>query len=757
MGKTIRTWTTGCLVSILLISCGEKPAKTGRASTGLTTYYDTAFFQEYHEPWPFNEGIDREVRRIAVDREMNVWVATRSGIYVKREGQREWLAVFPPEDRGPSFSVILDRDSSVWMSTWKGVYRARNGMIEHMKGARAPIGVLAPSKEGVYALGPHGVWLYNSTGSEKKNYDVARSVRDAISDNNGGLWVATDVGLYHLEEQGVRNFSSPDYIASAYVRTVCYDRAQNLWAAGLGGASILNGGKKLKALSVKDGLPSIQVNTIEGDGEGVMWAGTDKGVVRYRKSGPPDLLFSRRWLLNDKVNDIAFDRKGTAWIATGEGVSAIKKKKMTLAGKARYFYDVLMRRHIREPWIAGQCKLTVPGDTSVWNPDDDDNDGEYTANYLAMESFRYAATKDPQARENAGKAFRFLRLLQEVTDTNGFFARTIVPSTWKNVDDPNRSFDERQLADELVKEPRFKPVQKRWHKSKDGKWLWKGDTSSDEMGGHMMGYYFYYELVADEAEKKEVSRHVSNIIDHLIANDFNLVDVDGTHTRWGVWSPSLLNRDPEWAPDRSLNSMELLSFLKLAHHVTGEKKYQDVYLKLIDQEGYLRNMANIPHQNPGWFIYFDVMLAAYQYPILLRCEKDPDLLAFYEKHLDSWFERYKGDQNPLINFIYCYSRSKRAGLAASVYFLKDAPLDLIDWPIDHTERADVEIVNEPVMDDIQLDKMPPASIRGAIRWDKNPWAARSGNPYVEREPVFWLLPYWMGRYLQMIQPLAGSR
>jgi hypothetical protein len=54
------------------------------------------------------------------------------------------------------------------------------------------------------------------------------------------------------------------------------------------------------------------------------------------------------------------------------------------------------------------------------------------------------------------------------------------------------------------------------------------------------------------------------------------------------------------------------------------------------------------------------------------------------------------------------------------------------------------------MDELQVDKLPPASIRGTVRWDKNPWAAVSGSPETEREPVFWLFPYWMGRYLKLI-------
>lgn len=692
------------------------------------------------------------MRSIALDAWQNVWVATGSGVFMKPDGQKHWISMIPEVDKGPSFSIISAPDSAVWMSTWKGIYRYRKGKMESMEGTRAPIAVLASAAEGVYASGPHGVWLYSDAGCEKKKYSVARSVRDIISDHSGGLWMATDVGLYHATDNQVGHFYKPEHVVSAYIRGVATDAAGRLWAGGLGGISILDHEKKERMLRPEDGIPSMQVNVVERAPDGVMWVGTDVGIVRYRNDSSHSLLFSRRWLMDDKALAISFDVNGNAWVGTARGVSAIKKKKMTLAAKQNYFYGVLMRRHIRDPWIAGQCKLPIAGDTTRWEPDDDDNDGEYTGNYLAMESFRYAATKDPQARENARKAFGFLTLLREVTGQTGFFARTIVPVNWLQVDDPNRTFTERERQDELVKEPRFKPVEVRWHRSKDGKWMWKGDTSSDEMCGHMMGYFFYYELVADETDKEAVRRQVSAIVDHLIAHDFNLVDIDGTHTRWGVWSPARLNHDPEWTPDRSLNSMELLSFVKLAYYVTGQEKYQEAYMRLIREEGYLDNMANIPDQNPAWFIYFDVMLAAYQYPILLKCEKDPEIRAFYEKHLDAWFEKHRHDGNPLANFIYCFSRNKKAEMVSSVEFLKDTPLDLVDWPIDHTKREDVKIVRWPVLDDIQVSEVPPASIRGTIRWDKNPAGAISGNPSIEREPVFWLLPYWMGRYLGMIGP-----
>lgn len=711
---------------------------------------DTAFWQEYHEAYPLrNDSVVSEVRSITVDPFGNVWIATPLGVFIKKTNEKNWLHAIPEASQGPSFALEVDDQSAVWMSTWSGVYRFKENKLESMAGAQGPISVLCATTEGVYALGPQGVWQYTKNGCEKKEYKIARSIRDAASDNNGGLWIGSDVGLYHVTPKDTRSIVNEELI-SAYIRGVALN-GDKVWAAGLGGVTILRDEKKIKALLPADGISSIHVNCVKPSPEGVMWVGTDVGVVRYKPHGSHSLLFSRRWLLDDKVNDIAFDKQGNAWLATANGVSAIKKKKMTLAGKQRYFYDVLMRRHIREPWIAGQCRLPVAGDTTLWEPEDDDNDGEYTGNYLAMESFRYAVTQSEDAKAKAKKAFQFLKLLQDVTETDGFFARTIVPSNWTSVHDGNRTYTDRQLADELVKEPRFKPVTVRWRKSADGKWMWKGDTSSDEICGHMFGYFIYYELAADDTEKEIIRKHVAKIVDHLITHNFTLTDKDGKPTRWGVWSPDKLNRDPEWSPDRSLNSMELLSFLKLAHYMTGDEKYQREYLRLIEEEKYLDNMANMTRQNPAWFIYFDVILAAYQYPILLKCEKDPKLLKFYEDHIDHWIEQRKGDKNPLINFIYSFSRNKKIELQSSIDLLTSTPLDLVDWSIDHTKREDIKVVHAPVLDEIQVNELQPASIRATIRWDKNPWGISAGNPNMEREPVFWLLPYWMGRYLKMIE------
>jgi Two component regulator propeller len=745
------------IILFILFLCIVNVAYTQQATESISEpqfIEDKGFWQEYHEAYPVSiNPIENNVRSIAVDKKLTVWIATEAGIFMKKNGETKWIAIpFQDADKGPAFAVAIDEHDAVWMGTWKGVFVYKNNLPLQFVGPHGPVSIICTAKEGVYALGPKGVWLFNGNSFVQKDYSIAQSVRSAISDNREGLWVGSDVGLYHSNKEGTNHFYKTDILLSAGLKGLALDNNQNVWAAGLGGVSVIKDDEQQRVIRPQEGCPSIYATCVKKSFDGTMWVGTKVGVARFFPDGKHSLLFSRRWLMDDHVNDIAFDKDGNAWIATEQGVSAIKKKWMTLDTKQDYYYDVQMKRHIRQPWISGQCHLINAGDTTNWRPEDDDNDGEFTGNYLSMESFRYAVTKSEDAREKAKKAFHFLKQLKDITNGDGYFARTIVPIEWADkVHDGNRSYTEREKANELVSEPRFKPVEVRWHKSADGKWLWKGDASSDEWCGHMMGYFFYYKFAATDDEKILVQKHIAALVDHLIAHNFNMMDIDGTHTRWSVWSPDLLNHDPEWAQDRSENSMELLTFLKLAYFVTNDEKYQQQYLHFINEEHYLNNMSALVDQNPAWFIYYDVTMQAYLYPILLECEKDPKLIAFYQQHMDNWMDHRKNDKNPLINFLYCYARNKKVELQSSVDFLIDAPLDLVDWNIDHTKREDIKLVHTPVLDDLEVDQLPPASIRGTVRWDRNPWSAVGGSPSTEREPVFWLYPYWIGRYLKMIQ------
>ncbi len=722
---------------------------------------DTPFVQEYHEPYVLlgGDGGANDVRAVAVDGEGHVWAATKAGVFVMPGGDGEWRAAMTPEDAGPSFDVHMHSDGRVWAGAWNGLYRNEGNALVREPDIDEPITAITTVGEGLAAAGPDGLW--RGPGAWKREpLRTSKGVRAVLGDGAGGLWVATGMGLYHRTDLGDTLYQDEAAIVSSDVFDVAYAMDGSLWAGGFGGVTIYRDGERAGQRTPAEGLPDIHARALARDFEGRMWVGTAQGVARFWESGGCSLRHSRRWLLSDDVRDIAFGEDGAAWIATAKGVSAIRKKSMTLAEKADYFMDVCMKRHVREPWIVEKVRLPKPGDTSQWRGVDDDNDGGYTANYLVMESCRYAVTKDPQAKGNAERAFDLLHFLQTVTETSGFLARTVVPVSWaenapenaSRLHDGNRTYTERELAESRAREPRYKPVEVRWRPSKDGKWLWKGDTSSDEVTSHFFGYLFYYDLVAEGAEKERAAALAARVMDYIMEHGYVFMDTDGMHTRWGVWAPERLNEDPEWLVERGINSVEILSYLKATYHMTGNEKYQQAYLDLLHKHGYAENLRHAKTFAPAWRTHIDDELLTQAYPAPLLYEDDPELKALWRESIDYWYAGIRTEQNSFFNLMYGLFTGADPQLEDSLFFLRDAPLDLVNWRVDNSKREDLRIVRKPILEVLQVDRPLPPSERGVVRWDKNPWAAVQGDGgHTAWAPTYWLMAYWLGRYAGFIE------
>lgn len=714
---------------------------------------DSPFVQEYHEAYPIGlEAGRNDVRAIAVDGAGGVWAGTHAGLFRLDSNKKQWAELMDKADAGPIYDIVVDRAGTVWIGAWNGMYRSITNGLQRVKQINRPIAALCVTENEIIGLGGGGIWSVANDTCTYKQMPYSRHFRAAIANKSGGLWIATGMGLYRHTDTGYKLYQTESELLGPDLHDIAYTQDGSLWIGGLGGITVYKGDNRVRSFTPAEGLPSVLIRCLAQGPDGDIWVGTDRGIARYDGRNW-SIRHSKRWLLSDDVRDIAFDSHETAWIATDKGVSAIKRKSMSLAEKADYFLDVCLARHVREPGLVEKCSLSVPGDISTWKPRDDDNDGQYTGMYLAAESFRYAATKDPRAKANAKKAFEALRFLQTITGTPGFVARTVIPSSWTRMADPNRKISDRQWAEMVVGNPREKKVETRWRPSNDGKWLWKGDTSSDEITGHMFGYLFYYDLVADSAERQHVSRHVLNIIDYIIDGGYVLKGIDGTHTKWGVWSPEKLNNDPDWAPERGVNSVEILSYLKLAYHVSGDNRYQNEYRKLLYEHNYAANVKHAKTTNPTWRTHIDDELLALAYPCLMIHEDDPKLRRLYRESLDHWYAEVKADCSPFFEFIYGACSGQTPQLEISVASLRDASLDLVRWTVDNSRREDIRIVRMPEWENLQTNRLLPPSERGVIRWDENPWKAVQGDGgNTESDGVWWLLPYWMGRHYGYIQP-----
>lgn len=597
---------------------------------------------------------------------------------------------------------------------------------------------------------------------------------------DGRLLVASSAGLLTRQAGGYAPLSIRDGLGRAWavedVLGVAFDSAGLLWFASKAGVG-RRAGDGWTFYEGKDGLPWNDFTGIAAGPGGEMWFGTKLGAIRWDgdefhyRQGP-------RWLPHDEVRQIAVDAAGDAWFATANGVGQLTRQPMTLAEKAE-FYEGEIERHIKRTPFGYVAEVSLPaaGDRSAVIQHDSDNDGLWTAMYGAGECFAHGATGDPRAKARARQAFEALRFLQKVTQggtpapPKGYVARTIRPAAWP---DPNVGRLERD-REEQQGDKLWKAYEPRWPKSADGQWFWKSDTSSDELDGHYFFYPLYFDLVADTAEEKDRVREVvRDLTDHLMAYGFTLTDIDGSPTRWGVFGPQFLNRDPHWWPERGLNSLSILSYLTVAAHVTGDAKYTDAARELVDRHGYAQNlMFPKVHFGPGSGNQSDDEMAVMCFYNLLRYSKDEALKAQARYACFAYWANESAELNPFFNFAYAahglgqsvtnvwgvYPLAPWPGwFEDSVATLRGFPLDRLGWPHRNSHRLDLVRLTPPQTSDLYEPasrprgrrvngKVLPVENRHFNHWNTDPWTLNYGGDGRElASGTVFLLPYYLGLY-----------
>ena len=476
-------------------------------------------------------------------------------------------------------------------------------------------------------------------------------------------------------------------------------------------------------------LPHTDVTVIATAPSGHVWIGMREGAVRFdRDLRSREYFAGRRWLPADQVTGIGF-AGDAAWIETPAGYARIAYVPMTLEEKSRAFVDRVQKRHVR--WgLTADSRLQVPGDVSSSQPVSTDNDGLWTAMYVAAEAFRYKATGQADAQANARQGMRALLRLESITGIPGFPARSFIkPGT------------------------DVQPGDGEWHDTADREWRWKGDTSSDEIVGHYFVYPIYYDLVADEEEKPILRGAIERMTNHILDHDYQLVGPRG-RTRWGWWGPDAIWEDPD---ETGLRALHILSHLKVAIHMasgeTQRARFTAAYRDLIDKHRYHWLTRNQKIMVPGAIYHSVDELAFLSYYPLLRYETDPALLAVYRQSLERSWQIERPERNPLWNVIYAAGSAAPAfDRDAAIRTLREIPMDLVQWTVKNSHRRDVPM--DPLADRF---KRPQALI--VLPYDELPMSKWNGNPYAldgardgrsEDDGAYFLLPYWMGRFHKLL-------
>eukprot|EP01012_Entosiphon_sulcatum_P007568 TRINITY_DN13878_c0_g1_i1.p1 TRINITY_DN13878_c0_g1~~TRINITY_DN13878_c0_g1_i1.p1 ORF type:complete len:778 (-),score=92.44 TRINITY_DN13878_c0_g1_i1:7-2340(-) len=567
------------------------------------------------------------------------------------------------------------------------------------------------------------------------------------------LWRTLPSGQWHF-------FRTPGIIDDA-ITSLAFDANGALWIGNNVCINVMHSNYTFQRLGYGvNGLPYANVTSLSavplpgtgvavGSSSPVVYAGTAMGAMRHEENNLQTSLglsswkyyYGPRWLPQRDITQAQFGRvvsvssgrdggnNEVAVFVTPLGLTFLRRIQFTLLEKAEH-YENMMSRHDLYGQV-GDCHATQWGNPAAnCTQGSNDNNGLWSSLYLASQCFRYALSgRDPTIKAEAWRRFEAMEFLNNVTGIEGLPARSFLRS-----------------SDQL-------PGDGHWHNSTAYLgWVWKGDTSSDEIAGHLFVYPIVYDLLAETpTEKARAYRLLYGITKYIVDNKYYLIDVTGKPTTWGKWAPEYVNDNPDWYDQRGLNSLQIMTWLLSAYRVSKDDIFLNAFTDLAENYGYALNIINQKITQPSDDNYSDDELAFLPYH-LYSWTGLPQMAKEFQLSIDRAMGISLSERSSLWNFIYGSTNPANGfDLQGALWTLQNWPLDMVSWETDNTHRLDLHMDTEADrFGDPVTTNLLPYDERNFDRWNSNPFEIKGGDGFNEPDPAVWLLPYWMARYYGFI-------
>ncbi|MBF0160932.1 MAG: regulator [Magnetococcales bacterium] len=230
------------------------------------------------------QGLANEyIFAIGRDSEGGKWFGTNAG-GASRYHEGRWKTYFPMHGLADYwvYSFASHPDGTLWIGTWAGVNRL------NLKTGALELFLKELVNEWVYAIQVDDqgrTWFGTEGGISRFDGQTWHSWTHADglgAPNAEKLPVShnTGLGTRNRHDLGVMNGGETTY-NPGYVFALQVEKDGTVWAGTWGGGVSRFDGKQWRNYSVTEGLPGTVVYSLARDGQGTLWAGTDRGVAWF--------------------------------------------------------------------------------------------------------------------------------------------------------------------------------------------------------------------------------------------------------------------------------------------------------------------------------------------------------------------------------------------------------------------------------------------------------------------------------------------
>lgn len=272
-----------------------------------------------------------------VDRKGDLWIGRTDGLRRYRE-KRVDQSEFYPFKSGIT-SIVEDANDYIWLASPEGgLLRLEDGkFINCVPGGNSGVDFYSnleiDSSGNLWSLLSGGLGIFKDGRFNvllENELTTTRYLATLATDRNNQSWYGFYETIYRFGDGGDRLLAKYDVsdLTRDGIRSMLFDREDNLWIGTNGDGLIRLRPRKIKTLSTADGLPSDEIITVvedvEGDG---VWIGA-VGLT-YWKQGRATVYKMEDGLPANRITALAYDADQTLWVGTLGGLASFKDGRIT--------------------------------------------------------------------------------------------------------------------------------------------------------------------------------------------------------------------------------------------------------------------------------------------------------------------------------------------------------------------------------------------------------------------------------------------
>ena len=316
------------------------------------------------------------------DRENSLWVGTLDkGLFQLREGKFTTYTAHEGLAHDDTQCIYQDQAGDLWFGTKGGlcllsgdkittVLTTANGLMDNS------VTCLCEDRQNALWIGTwgglHRRLKDGKLSSFTTRYDLPDNhINCILVDSRGITWVGTEDGLGRLDGNGgCRAYTTADGLPGKSVQMVFESSQDNLLIGTDRGLVEFRDGK-IHPAAVVAGIKGCAYSCAYKDSRGVLWFGTNSGLVRAKTNHRPPFNFTiDHGLAENHVASILEDENGFLWLGGQNGISRIKKDLLEefSPGKTPPLHPVRYTEAdgMKSRWCNGQAIKTKDG--KFWYP-----------------------------------------------------------------------------------------------------------------------------------------------------------------------------------------------------------------------------------------------------------------------------------------------------------------------------------------------------------------------------------------------------